>query len=208
MTSEPEDMSLISISNFQNAQLRAMLLSKISKADLLCYLSDYVSNSSLSSQLSNYPTQTDLSSYAPASGSTVYATQSELSSYATASDLSTLASSVYSKQFFNLTGQASDQYYLNIEDGDSLLTKDEILVYYPTSASSAFRLHLPGTSGVLKDGVVVEVFAPNSAGLWVTGNRGETAITVYSSSSSETVNHRFLGLNDVVPDQFIWIKLN
>lgn len=125
-------------------------------------------------------------------------------------DVGELQSSLSSfKQMFNLTGQDGGQYFLNVESGSTYLTKDEIFVYYPTIQSNgAFRLHLPGFAGVLKDGVIVEVYAPNSPGLWVTGNQSSD-ITVYESSTSETTSHRFYGTVDSSDAAlFNWIKLS
>lgn len=126
-------------------------------------------------------------------------------------DVGELQSSLSSfKQMFNLTSQDGGQYFLNVESGTTYLTKDEIFVYYPTTQSNgAFRLHLPGFAGVLKDGVIVEVYAPNSPGLWVTGNQNLVPITVYQSSTAETTSHRFYGTVDSSDAAlFNWIKLS
>lgn len=126
-------------------------------------------------------------------------------------DVEELQSSLSSfKQMFNLTGQSGGQYYLNMESGTTYLTKDEIFVYYPTIQSNgAFRLHLPGFAGRFKDGVIVEVYAPNSPGLWVTGNQNSVPITVYQSSTAETTSHRFYGTVDSSDATlFNWIKLS
>lgn len=177
--------------------LKNMLLSKQNKQQVLELIQDHSSAPDLSSYLTSSVAQ---------------------QTYAT-------IGSVYSKNFYDdnyvmthVDENVITDCYINLVGLLNSLNLDEILIYTANISSGQLTVNLPGNSGVLKHGIILEVFAPNCTGVQISSfydyidqsdQQQNQRDDILVTTSSQTQSNRFLGMTDPTNTlKFTWVKLN